>query len=475
MIGRPAARMDTSGLAAMLSSQRWFGAKTSAIRDVTVRDVIPLAWPSVDAAAAYAVARADVTTEEGMATYQVFFRRGDEQWRDALGDSAFRGIITRAFEQGAVFESERCRWIVEREDGTLFTLGPHSAVTQVGAQQSNSSLIIDDRAILKLFRRLQPGIQPDLEVTRFLSVERDFEHVPALLGSIRFEDARGTTTAGLLQEFVPGAQDVWGIALEAARAHVAASAPGDSPFAAAADRIGAVTRVLHETLASGDPGTPFESRAADARDVRAWAALARETMAGTLQALRRALSSGVVPSELRADAQAIAGSADRWTRWIDETADQIGADAGIVARVHGDYHLGQVLRARDGRFLVIDFEGEPTRSIEERRAPQSPLRDVAGMLRSFDYAAAAAGGGSSAATPLEWEWRDRCRAAFVNGYTTSALQHETTTIRWKAPMSMARILALFECEKLFYELRYELGHRLDWLWIPLRALTAFPT
>ena len=121
---------------------------------------------------------------------------------------------------------------------------------------------------------------------------------------------------------------------------------------------------------------------------------------------------------------------------------------------------------------MIDFEGEPTLPLRERRAPQSPLRDVAGMLRSFDYAAAVAGGASGAASSRASVWRERCRKAFLDGYTAGGGRFDAPAIRWKTPEGMARIIELFECEKLFYELRYELGHRLDWLWIPLRGVAA---
>jgi maltose alpha-D-glucosyltransferase/alpha-amylase len=149
---------------------------------------------------------------------------------------------------------------------------------------------------------------------------------------------------------------------------------------------------------------------------------------------------------------------------IGALADAIGRDAGVNARTHGDYHLGQVLRSAAQRFLIIDFEGEPARPLAARRARSSPLRDVAGMLRSFAYAAATA---HDEARGVAWE--RAARDAFLRGYLTAA--HDGQALFPRARENTDRLVALFEVEKVFYELQYELDHRPDWAWIPLRGLS----
>jgi maltose alpha-D-glucosyltransferase/alpha-amylase len=470
-------RWTSDELLAFLKTKRWFGDKSREIRDARIADEIPVQWPGSDRE--FVVARVNVDTDAGVSTYQLFLR-GDKLG-DALEDPAFRRGIADAFVAGAAFENAGTRWIVESESATPLVVPATSPVTLSAAEQTNSSLVIDREAILKLFRRLQPGIHPDVEVTRFLTIERRFPHVPVLLGTVRFEDAGGTTIAGMLQEVVPGAVDGWTHAVQSAREYFAAANGGatdtEPPFAEEAQGLGEVTRALHETLASGDPGSAFEMDETSAHDVRAWARSAQAMIERASRALERALDQKRVPDEQVEHARSIAARRPRYRQWMTELADEIGEDGGAKTRVHGDFHLGQVLRSSAARYLVIDFEGEPSRPLPDRRRCQSPLRDIAGMLRSFAYAAAAGSGPSAAhaaastkptTTARQERWLRATRDAFLRGYFADSAG--TAALFPRSQSNAGRLISMFKAEKVFYELQYELDHRPDWVWIPLRGI-----
>ena len=427
-----------------LQARRWFGEKGADIRGVRIADAIPVTWR--DSSEHFAVARARVDAETPV-YYQLFLREGDESFADALEDDAFcRGIVD-AFAAGCTFDHAGSRWVIQSETDAPFKVPADARIRLGSAEQSNSSLFVGSQAVLKLFRKVAPGVHPDLEVTRFLTIERRFLHTPALLGSIHFIDAQGPWASGMLQELVPGAVDAWSHALECARPWFMSGAPDDAiPFAGEAERLGAITREMHDALASGDPGSPFERRDADARDLEAWASAAVATMRRTMKSSRREAEAEAMETAIRA------------------TVKGIERDAGAKIRVHGDYHLGQVLRSVTNAFLIVDFEGEPARPLAERRAPQSPLRDVAGMLRSFGYAAATLG---KDRPERQERWEQALRDAFLRGYFGTDSKHDVIP---RSRANADRLITLFEMEKAFYELQYELDHRPDWAWIPLRAI-----
>ncbi|MBU6536424.1 maltokinase [Streptomyces sp. NPDC057245] len=285
------------------------------------------------------------------------------------------------------------------------------------AEQSNSSLIYGDEFILKLFRRVQPGVNPDLEVPDALA-RQGCGRVPAPVAWMRTTHPY-RATLGVLQPFLPGASDGWTLALNALAA-------GDE-FTVQAHELGRAMGDVHLALASAFPvGAPGENgRTAAAMTERLTAA------AHCVPALQP-----FVPG-LRAAFAALST-----------------CDSGPPAqRVHGDLHLGQVLRAgRD--WFVIDFEGEPSRPLAERRSAHSPVRDIAGMLRSFDYAA-------RQRRPWRPEWARRCREAFCAGYAARA--------GWD-PRKKHGLLRAYETDRAVYEVLYEARHRPDWLPVPMAAI-----
>ena len=457
-------RPSSEDLAAFLKERRWFGGKGRVIRSAHVEDVFPVRWPQ--SRHDYAVVRVRVTTDDGESLYQLFLGPDAARVDDALADDEFRRGLVDAFARGTTIDATTgaARWIVASETDAALVVPPRAKVTLVSTEQTNSSVIIEQAAILKLYRKLEPGINPDVEVTRFLTIERAFPHVPVLLGSIRFEDTASVTTAGMLQEFVPGAVDAWNYTLGRAREFLASETrPDETRFAQDVRQLGVVTREMHETLASGDPGSDFDLQIASPLDVTTWCQAGRRTISVAMQSLDGALREQRVAKASEADARALLEHRAEFLHLPASIAGHIGRDAGALTRTHGDYHLGQVLRSATDRFLIIDFEGEPARPLAERRQRQSPLRDVAGMLRSFAYAAAATGKDD----PRADDWERVMRKQFLTGYLAATraselLPHEQANVR--------HLLKLFEAEKVFYELLYELDHRPDWVWIPLHGI-----
>jgi maltokinase len=307
----------------------------------------------------------------------------------------------------------------------------------LGVEQSNTSLVYGDTYILKLYRRLTASPNPDLEVVRALGSAGSTVVVPAL----GWAEGAGATLA-LLQPFVKGGTDGWTLALTSVRDLYAErdlhadEVGGD--FAPESCRLGGVAATLHADLRRALP-----SRVASADEARATAALLRSRLAAAVEA---------VP-ELAPYETAIGSAYDALA----------GVGEVLVQRIHGDLHLGQCLRTGDG-WVVLDFEGEPARPLADRTALMSPLRDVAGMLRSFDYAARHLLADHPDSGQLVYravEWADRNRDAFCDGYAQES---------GGDPREQAALLKAFELDKAVYEVRYEAAHRPSWLSIPLAGI-----
>ncbi|HEX7173155.1 MAG TPA: phosphotransferase [Candidatus Limnocylindria bacterium] len=306
---------------------------------------------------------------------------------------------------------------------------------RLGVEQSNSSVVLGDRLMLKLYRLLEPGVNPDLEVGAFLT-RAGFADTPAVLGSLRRASGDGEpATAAMLQAYVRTTGDGWSTML---------GALADDPERATgmAARFGALTARMHAALASRPRDPAFPARVASVAETAEWRASAEAQLAQAIASV-----SGEAHDRLVAVAPAVrACFADAFGR---ATGDE------IVTRIHGDYHLGQLLARADGGFSVIDFEGEPARPLADRRLPTSPLRDVAGMLRSLDYAARTA---EATAPVAAMTWLPEARDAFLGAYGTTG-----------------HLVEAFELEKACYEVRYEAGNRPDWLWLPLDAVERLAT
>ncbi|MFD3515186.1 maltokinase [Streptomyces sp. NPDC058657] len=297
----------------------------------------------------------------------------------------------------------------------------------LGTEQSNSSLVYGDAYILKVFRRLHAGSNPDLELPLALAHER-CARVPAPVAwfeGANPDDAYEPFTLGVLQPFLRGADDGWQLALKAL-------ATGRD-FTMEAYALGRATAEVHTALAAALPTLTLG---------RPQAALMADRMTERLAAVVQA-----VP--------AVRPYAAGLREAFDAVRD-LGSGGPFVTaqRVHGDLHLGQVLRGPDGVWSVIDFEGEPSKPLTERRRPQPVVRDVAGMLRSFDYAA-------RMHQPWQPDWAADCRSAYCDGYAASA---------GSDPREMPVLLRAYETDKAVYEVLYEARHRPDWLTVPMAAV-----
>ncbi|WP_406838959.1 maltokinase N-terminal cap-like domain-containing protein [Streptomyces sp. AHU1] len=300
------------------------------------------------------------------------------------------------------------------------------------AEQSNSSVVYGDTYILKVLRRIVPGVNPDLELPLALARE-GCSRVPAPTAWMRTELSGRPYVLGVLQPFVQGASDGWELALREL-------AKGED-FTAEARALGRATAEVHTALARALPVVSLGQ--AQLRPLV-------DAMTERLEAAARAVPvlRPHAPG-LRTAFEALADLSAEGHTWTAQ-------------RVHGDLHLGQCLRSPDGRWSLIDFEGEPSKPLAERRMPQPPARDIAGMLRSFDYAAHSVPPvPGTPGTPPASGWADACRAAYCTGYAeVSGLDPRTDPV----------LLRAFETDKAVYEVVYEARHRPDWLPVPLAAV-----
>ncbi len=393
-----------------LPAQRWYSGRGRQILQAEPIQTVSLA-------ADLDLALLDVRFTDGPSEqYQVLVRwdagsedarigsDGDRDAYDAMADPAAAGILLNLLEAGDAVGPVTFL----REPNT--PLPKERAGRRLGAEQSNTSVVFGNEAILKVFRRVIPGINPDIELTRALAGN---PHVTPLLGSYQL----GDYALGMLTTFAHPSADGWDVALKSAQHWVANEVGGD--FTADSYRLGEAVGSVHAALskALGTSTTNFPV----------------DTWVQRLHAVAAAVPQlhDLVPQI--------------------ETRYRGLTDAScLVQRIHGDLHLGQVLRT-PSTWLIIDFEGEPGQPLAERRRPDSALRDIAGMLRSYDYAARGAR-----------DWVDRQSAAFCDGYAA---------ISGHDPRAEAAVLAAYELDKAVYEVGYEARYRPDWLPIPLGAVT----
>ena len=491
--------LNEAPVAAYIARQRWAGAKGTALADVRIEALVSLdALPAFADARPAAVAVVSASLGGAPVRYQLplvsrttpaagevggdvicYAGQTPRAITDGVADAAYRAALLAAFvgeeetaEATDHAPSSTLRWRAARvrPGGVLAgtdawlddpaAVAAAAAAARVGsAEQSNTSILYGERAILKLFRRIEHGRHPDVEIGAFLAA-RGFAHVPALLGTLGLVDAEGESVAGMLQSLVPGAEDAWAHAVRAAGDAVAGRVDLGA-YAPEAARLGAVTRALHDVLASDASVPEFAPEPAQMADVRRWAQgahAAYDAMRVAAEAAGTALPDAVMDR---------AAALER----VDALAADAADDAGAAVRHHGDYHLGQVLRAADGGLFVVDFEGEPAKPLAERRRKHSPLRDVAGMLRSFAYAAAFAARESGAPSGEHAAvWERSARDAFLGAYFDGGSFAERAAYLPRSRAHADALIGLFETEKLYYELRYELSNRPDWVGIPLQGL-----
>ena len=434
-------------LAGWLPEQRWFGGKGRGIASVSVERETSIGGPH-----GLVHALLSVQDDNGAAErYQLLLGRTTEELPPRLR-SAVIGELDGEVLYEAVHDEESAAALLARiaegggADGLTFTSTAELDATLPGrvvsAEQSNTSIVYGEQYILKLFRRVQPGLNPDLEITRALA-EAGSTHIAQPLGWVEGDIGGERTTLALVQCFQRGATEGWAMATASVRDLFA---EGDlhadevgGDFAGESERLGAATAEVHALM----------------RETLPTETVGPEDSAATARQLHERLDAALeVVSELAPFADALRASYDA----VAERTEPV-----LVQRIHGDYHLGQVLRTLDG-WILLDFEGEPARPLSERTALMSPLRDVAGMLRSYDYAARhllAERGQDPQLAYRAAEWAERNRQAFCDGYARAAGDD---------PRDEAVLLRAFELDKAVYEVVYEARNRPSWLPIPLGSI-----
>jgi len=525
-MSRPAATSRWSGLlegagrerlAARLIAdarpRRWFRGKSRAVSGARVADAVPLDGDSIDAAAnllvvlevRYAEGEPDLyvlplawsapdavrSLRERQPHALIGAQNGlDDGLVDGLATGTAAAALFELVQAGGTRRGERGALSAERSElfGRLIPAAGAAALglRVAGVEQTNSTVMFGDRALLKVYRQLTAGPNPELELGRFLERACEPPCVPRVLGALTYSlDGAPPRSLGIIHELIPNHGDAWALAeRELARFF---AQPPDAPagagrFAAHAARLGRRTGELHLALAGRarpvpDAGPDFAPEPLTDADRRALAERTEAMLGATLAALGRSgRSSPAIQRLLSPEGrQAIA-------RVLSEFR-QGPLEAGKT-RTHGDLHLGQVLAvSRSGGagdddaavddFVIIDFEGEPARPLHERRAKGSPLRDVMGMVRSFDYAPEAAlrtgGGRGDGQGRRARAWTREVTASYLDAYL------ETTAGAPFLPRErgqLTRLLEYYELEKVVYEVEYELNNRPDWLDIPLRGLLA---
>jgi maltose alpha-D-glucosyltransferase/alpha-amylase len=494
--------LETEILPPYLRFRRWFAAKDRKLLHVRIARAEPISAQQTE----FVLTELEVETDGGTDIYQVplaivweddalgplpaqlalaRIRRGrrigyltDAFAHDGLGHAVLRGLRAEAtikLREGAL------RFVPTSQLSTV-EIAPDAAIQRLSAEQSNSSLFVGDAAMLKILRRVTAGIHPEAEMSRYLT-EAGYANTPPLLGEVvRVSDDGTPHTLMLIQGFVRNQGDAWGWTLDYLSRAIedltvidASVEQMDDSLAAYrgfANTIGKRLADLHRVLSADTEDPAFAPVEITAKEAAGWAA----DIGGQLDRAMRAIGSvdDWTDGDAASDADWLRGARKSLLGEIDRLAST--APGTLMTRIHGDFHLGQVLVVQGDAYL-IDFEGEPARPLAERRAKSSPMRDVAGAIRSFDYAAATAATGRAASNPRAAERRkavlERFRTiaveAFLDGYRAA---HAAAPRRWIPEAAEQDLMDLFLIQKAAYEISYEAANRAAWLPIPLHGLAA---
>ncbi len=486
-------------------SRRWFRAKARTISKVTVEDHIPFA--KVDSSLLVLeityqdgeedhyllpLSLADTSETDRVAApnfepLAVLESSGERRvLYSALANPKFRSAVLHAIAEEATFGGQRGELLATRIHSPSEPdpeLDPTLESSVSRAEQSNTSVIYGQQFILKLFRKVEPGINPDIEIGAFLT-EHGFRNTPAVLATLEYRSGNEVYAAGILQKFVPNKGDAWGYTLESlggffSRAlnerEIASDAlrnlVGD--YRESAGLLGRRTAEMHRALSGSRDSADFAPEPFSEADGKKLQAEMLKQADATFNLLRQkepSLSGGAG----EAARQMLALENEVRERFAPLAEAKVGAER---IRFHGDYHLGQVLFTGDD-FMIIDFEGEPARPLHERREKTLALRDVAGMVRSFQYAAYAALFGQVPGVTIEpgnddkvkqWAalWNDAIKAEYLKNYFETA---DGGSFVPGDPAEQKSVLDAFLLHKALYEVAYELNNRPEWVQIPMRGI-----
>jgi maltokinase len=449
--------LDEEELRDWVERQRWYASKArrvagiDIVESVTLRDEPLLLLALVQTRFAtgthelYQLPLALRTPDESIdhARGESIAHTGEWTVYDALAEPTQALELLRRIETSDEITTADGRFSFHQFAESSNGLGQATDVRVMGVEQSNSSVVFDDSVVLKVFRKLEPGVNPELEILRFLTW-RGFPNIAPLHGWYDYEGLAFASTLGVAQSFLPDAVGGWELAVDELW-----SAP--EMFLERLGSLGTVTAELHTVLASdaADPAFSPEEPSQEAL------ALLTATIDEDIERIFL---------QLPHDDEQLAPIAGRGQDVRERLAAraQIGV-SGRVIRTHGDYHLGQTLHTPRG-WVIIDFEGEPARPLPERRQKRSPLRDVASMLRSFAYVTSAIEIQRNRRAPADFE--QRARERFLEHYFAAV----DPTLMPGGEAVINNLLSIYELEKAIYELRYELNHRPDWISIPVAGI-----
>jgi maltose alpha-D-glucosyltransferase/alpha-amylase len=523
-------------LPGFLASRRWFAGKARTIRTTDIWDVVPVRAAGAPTHISFVLFRVEYADGEPEG-YLIPMAFGDEERvrsSESLGPSTMLARLAvdkgGAHSTGVLYDAfgdeELGRLLLEMigsrrrfhgGKGTLTGRPSHAfrrmrrqaeqplKIVVSKAEQSNSTLFYGDQFLLKLFRRLQEGENPELEIESFLTDTVAFAHAPPLAGAIEYVmPQRPTVTIGVLEGYVRNEGDAWSYTLDSVEHYFesivnrqpppevpAGLVPREplmqlaaeqvpsladtmfGPYLESAALLGRRTAELHIALASETDASHFGQEPFSHFYQRSVYQAMRTLASRSLAMLRRKL--GNVSADVEADAETVVAREDEVFKHLQQIVQRdINA---MRIRCHGDYHLGQVLYTGND-FVIVDFEGEPTRSISERQLKSSPFRDVAGMLRSFDYACYSALadrltgvvlGAEELSRLRAWTqfWTEWTSATFLKSYLAVA---DAQPFIPRQPEHAQLLLDMYLLEKALYELRYELNNRPDWVRIPLHGI-----
>jgi maltose alpha-D-glucosyltransferase/alpha-amylase len=401
---------------------------------------------------------------------------------DVATDQIFIALLLRNLRQSLTVEENGLR--LEFRPTTKFSDRPIKTpehIRAVETEQSNSTALVDNDYVVKVYRKLESGINPEIEIGRFLTDVAGFANTPALLGSVELIEDEKKSAVAIVHSFVENQGDAWTVTsayldrfVDEQRLLAASDHPGESeeqiPYLRYMSQIGRRVAEMHLALAGSDEFADFAPEPTRPADVQQWIEDVVARAERVFEALQQRRDTMKEADRLLVD-QVVAQAASLRDRLGALLPPDIG---GLNIRHHGDFHLGQILIVKDDIF-IIDFEGEPRRPLNERRRKAPAARDVAGLIRSIDYSATAALERALRGAPDEQgklgaalaEWRDRSAAAFLAAYREVMANQRL----WPAgPKAAEQILNFFLLEKAFYEIEYEMAHRPEWLRVPLMGM-----
>ncbi len=493
--GRARHTLETDVLPGFLQERRWFARKSAGRIDARLAKAIPLDHAGDRFLLTIVEAQAGDVPQRYQLPLTIRWERHD---RVPCHPAAVLAAVRRGPREGTLLDSTGEREFVamlfaKLQSGETIAAGdaklvftptaafrdmPAPEITDVNSgqrEQSNTTLTVGRDYVVKVLRRLQAGQHPEIEMGRFLSEDAPYANTPQMLGSLELIENDEPTALAVAHRYIENQGDAWQVVTSvlsryAEEQHILTNEkPADSaerePLLQRVRQIGRRTAELHQALASRADIPAFAPEPVTAADLAQW----RDRLLGRAERVFEQLSRHKHHANMDPAADALARQHDGVMAYIRRLVETSGN--GLKIRHHGDLHLGQILIAKDDAF-ILDFEGEPQRSLDERRQKAPAARDVAGLIRSLDYAAASAIAALGQVSPEEGSvltdrlgtLRDELTAALWDGYR-EALSDDRL---WPADAeSQQQLLAFFELEKALYEIEYEIENRPDWLHIPV--------